>query len=122
MPGNDDIEGSHVPLSRQLSRCRDSCTSIVPSIYLELPFHNMETLELTCWIRGDDPGNVFRVEISRTENVAALRDAIKSAAFSFPDVPAYTLSLYKPNVPICRPCQFADAKRRCELHMRCTER
>ena len=55
--------------------------------------HNMETLTLNCWVRGQDVGRIFEVEISRMKIVTDLKKAIKNEkSMAFHDVDAVTLS------------------------------
>ncbi|KAI9569501.1 hypothetical protein HD554DRAFT_535796 [Boletus coccyginus] len=64
----------------------------------------MEVFTLNCWIRGSDAGEIFHVKISKTEDVATLKEAIKNEApVTFREVDAHTLHLYKPRNPLPRP-------------------
>ncbi|KAF9235049.1 hypothetical protein BU15DRAFT_21041, partial [Melanogaster broomeanus] len=48
-----------------------------------------------CWVHGEDTGGIFPVEISSTETIAALKEAIKNKnPVGFRDVDADDLDLY----------------------------
>lgn len=64
----------------------------------------METLTINCWVRGSDTQEVFQVNISKTETVAALQVVIKNMWLNlFRNVSANTLSLYKLKNPVPTP-------------------
>ncbi|KAG8215534.1 hypothetical protein J3R82DRAFT_9192 [Butyriboletus roseoflavus] len=53
-------------------------------------------MTLNCWVRGDTTGSVFLAEISSTNNVAALKEAIKNKnQVDFRDIDADTLVFTK---------------------------
>jgi hypothetical protein len=57
-------------------------------------------LELNCFVQGDDPNEVFSVEIANNKPVSALRDAIKEKnPASFHNVDARSLHLWKVSIP-----------------------
>jgi hypothetical protein len=54
------------------------------------------TLELFCWVQGDDPRQAFSLKIAGAETVSALKEAIKEKKkVSFEHVDADTLKLWK---------------------------
>ena len=54
------------------------------------------TLELFCWVQGDDHRQAFSLKIAGTETVSALKKAIKEKKkLAFDHVPADTLKLWK---------------------------
>jgi len=54
------------------------------------------TLELICWVLGDDPSRVFAVEIARSRVVSFLKEAIKDKTkCEFNDIDARSLRLWK---------------------------
>ena len=56
-------------------------------------------LNINCWILGDKYENVLPVQISRNENVAALKRAIKAECHSLlKDIDTFTLILYKVSI------------------------
>jgi len=70
------------------------CHSISPSC----PFVNQveSTIQLNCWVEGDDRKHVFPVEIDGTKPVGTLKDVIKEKKKpAFDLVPADTLELLK---------------------------
>ena len=50
---------------------------IVDKLRVRLIIIMTTTIELNCWIIGDDPGRIFPVRIERTESVDVLKKAIK---------------------------------------------
>ena len=55
-----------------------------------------DTLNLYCWVLGDDSQHIFAVKIAGTETVIALKDAIKEKMRpAFDHIPANTLVLWK---------------------------
>jgi len=59
------------------------------------------TLSLLCYVLGDDPTNIFVVDIAPSKIVAHLRDAIKAKnSPKFNDVPANTLRLWKVSIAV----------------------
>jgi len=66
----------------------------------------MEVFTLNCWVRRSDAGRIFEVKISKTETVAALKEAIRNEKpAAFRDVDADALDLYKPRNPVGEPYQ-----------------
>jgi hypothetical protein len=58
------------------------------------------TLALNCLVAGDDPDRIFTIEIAKTKNVGALKDAIKDKKKpAFDHVPADTLVIQKVSLP-----------------------
>jgi len=54
------------------------------------------TLELNCWVLGDDPRSVFPVEIASSKTVGFLKEAIKDKTkCAFDDIDAKSLNLWK---------------------------
>jgi len=54
------------------------------------------TLNLNCWIIGDDPGRVFPVEIAKNKTVGGLKKAIKNENQNdFSGIDAKNLHLWK---------------------------
>ncbi|KAF8550758.1 hypothetical protein OG21DRAFT_371376 [Imleria badia] len=61
----------------------------------------MEIFTLYCWVRGQGAGRILEAKISKTETIAALKEAIKDKnPTTFRDVDAMTLSLYKHRGPV----------------------
>jgi hypothetical protein len=57
-------------------------------------------LTINCWILGDKSEHIFPVKISRNENVAVLKDAIKTKKLiTLNDVDAVTLIQYNVSIP-----------------------
>jgi hypothetical protein len=57
-------------------------------------------LSLHCYFLGDNPSNIFAVEIEETKNVAILKDAIKeNNSTLLKDVDARNLILWKVDLP-----------------------
>ena len=56
----------------------------------------IDSLSLFCYVRGDDGGEPFKVDIDKEETVSHLRKVIKeNKKPRFDDIPADTLSLWK---------------------------
>jgi hypothetical protein len=54
------------------------------------------TLELNCWVLGDDPSRVFPVEIASSKTVGFLKEAIKDKMKpAFDHIAANSLNLWK---------------------------
>jgi hypothetical protein len=54
------------------------------------------TLELNCWVLGDDPSRVFAVEIASSKTVSFLKETIKDKKKRvFDDIDADSLNLWK---------------------------
>jgi hypothetical protein len=59
---------------------------------------------LNCWVRSENERGMFPVEISKTETVHDLKEAIKNKkAVAFRDVDAINFTLYKPKDPVSIP-------------------
>ena len=57
------------------------------------------TLELNCWVFGDDLNSVFDVEILYSKKVSTLKDVIKEKkSVEFQHVDANTIELWKVSV------------------------
>jgi len=58
-------------------------------------------LSLFCYILGDDPTNIFCVDIEPSKTVSHLRDAIKAkTSHAFKEVDAKTLKLWKVSIAV----------------------
>ncbi|KAH9969418.1 hypothetical protein BGW80DRAFT_1334817, partial [Lactifluus volemus] len=58
-------------------------------------------LEINCLVFGDDHDHIFTIEIADTENIGALKDAIKEEKRNtFQNVDANTLILRKVSLPV----------------------
>jgi hypothetical protein len=59
------------------------------------------TLEINCLVFGDDHDHIFTIEIADTENIGALKVAIKEEKRNtFQNVDAYTLVFWKASLPV----------------------
>jgi hypothetical protein len=59
------------------------------------------TLQLNCWVFGDDVSRVFPVKITNTESVGTLKKAIKEEKKpAFDHVTADSLALWKVSFPV----------------------
>ena len=79
-----------------------SCHSVCSSQSNSMPnkCHNMKILTLHCWVHDEDVGRIFKVKISRTETVTALKGAIRNKnPVAFRNVDARDLTLYKVSFP-----------------------
>ena len=55
-----------------------------------------DTLNLNCWVLGDDPKRIFPVKIAKRKTVGGLKDAIKDKKKpEFDDYAADSLDLWK---------------------------
>ena len=55
-----------------------------------------ESLSLFCYVRGDDGGEPFKVDVDKEKTVSHLKEAVKEKTWKRPkfvDIPADTLSL-----------------------------
>jgi hypothetical protein len=58
------------------------------------------TLQLNCWVLGDDASKVFPIKIAKTESVGTLKEAVKDKnSESFHNVDARSLTLWKVSIP-----------------------
>ena len=59
------------------------------------------TLELNCFVSGDDPDHIFTIKIANTKNVGALKDAIKDKnEHLFQHLDGKTLVIQKVSLPV----------------------
>jgi hypothetical protein len=59
------------------------------------------TLELNCFVLGDDPNRVFPIKIDSTESVGTLKKVIKDKKKpDFDQVPADALKVWKVSIPV----------------------
>ena len=62
-----------------------------------------DSLSLFCYVRGDDGGKHFKVDIDKAKTVSDLREVIKDKKKPrFDDIPADSLFLWNVSVPINR--------------------
>lgn len=59
------------------------------------------SLSLNCFVLGDDPDQMFTVEIAKTKSISFLKDLIEEKkASQLKDVDASDLNLWKVDLPI----------------------
>ena len=62
-----------------------------------------DSLSLFCYVRGDDGGEPFKIDIDKSKTVSDLRKAVKEETKpKFDDIPANSLVLWKVSVPITK--------------------
>ena len=67
------------------------------------------TINLHCWLHGDDSGRIFPVEIAATKTVGALKDEIKDKMRpAFDHIPDKALVLWKVSIPVNKSFQDLD--------------
>ena len=85
----------HPSPTSYLNRC-DHSDIVTPPSSDTGPQSADRTLELFCWVQGDDPRHVFPLEIAETKTVGALKEAIKEKKKpAFDHVVADTLNLWR---------------------------
>jgi hypothetical protein len=108
-----------LPLSRQsLVAARVFCFRQLVWEFRVRPtrHHSMEVFTLNCWVRGPYVGNIFEVKISKTETVAALKEAIKNKKpVAFRDVDVDTLALYNVSLPDASDPQLEESLNKLSL-------
>jgi Crinkler effector protein N-terminal domain len=57
------------------------------------------TLQLNCWVLGDDVSKVFPIEIPSTKSVGILQKAIKNEKVALQHIDADSLTLWKVSIP-----------------------
>jgi hypothetical protein len=62
--------------------------TILTTLQRDTTFVMSDSLELNCWVLGDDPSRVFAVKIARSEVVSFLKETIKDKTRS-----AYSVTL-----------------------------
>jgi hypothetical protein len=68
------------------------------------------TLQLNCWMHGDDVCQVFEIKIPNTESVSALKKVIKDEKKPALDhVTADSLTLWKVSIPVGRRLRYTLA-------------
>lgn len=100
-----------------LCKCKQSGSCSATSWTLII-FHSAmpNILELNCLVSGNDPCYMFTIEIASTENVSALKDAIKDKNEQlFQRVDARSLVLWNVSFPVDESLEdnltnFADVK------------
>ena len=64
------------------------------------PYFMAATLQLNCWVFGDDDSQVFPIKIENTESVGILKDAIKDKKIALQHLDADSLTLWKVSTPV----------------------
>jgi hypothetical protein len=75
------------------------------------------SLNLNCWVLGDDSTRIFSVEIDGDDNVALLKDAIKEEKKpAFDHITAGSLDLWNVSIPIDRDTNIEERVKDLRLH------